>query len=304
MRRLFDTTVKFLAGPGTSNPGSVQYSGPCRLVLDTEIVQVGSLAFHTPAYLTVNTYLPVGPWIDPYFAVDSQIADQVCVPATAAASYWVVTVKSIATVLQPQYYRAYLAPLPAPPGGLYGSKIFLPINTYYWTVPAGISQVLVEVWSAGNSGGSLGGGGGGGYGRCLLNITGTTTLEVQVGGGGSTVTNAGTGDSIASYIGFPITDGGAGLVASGPNVVPVVSFAGGAGAAVPATGGGGGGAGSQGAGVSAVGSTPGTGVFEGGAGGAASGPSGGVGAVPNGGGGANPAEPLSAQGQVRITWRW
>ncbi|MBD2704133.1 hypothetical protein IC229_26040 [Spirosoma sp. BT702] len=77
------------------------------------------------------------------------------------------------------------------------SAIFYNINSpslYFWTVPNGVNQVLIEAWGAGAGGNiytNLGngtitckGGGGGGYISQLVNVSPATSLTVQVSGGG------------------------------------------------------------------------------------------------------------------------
>lgn len=76
------------------------------------------------------------------------------------------------------------------PGGAKGFQIFTASGTF--TVPAGVTEVVVEVWGGGGGGGggtstSNGGSGGGGGGYSLKHITGLTpggTVAVTVGAGG------------------------------------------------------------------------------------------------------------------------
>jgi len=73
-----------------------------------------------------------------------------------------------------------------------GTSSQVPVAPYTWTVPAGVTRVMVEMWGAGG-GGSNGtpgpgfgiGGGGGGYARAFLRVTPGTVYSIQVGGGGA-----------------------------------------------------------------------------------------------------------------------
>jgi hypothetical protein len=75
-----------------------------------------------------------------------------------------------------------------------------------WTVPAGATNLFIETWGAGGSGGTAGsatvqcpkkagGGGGGAYARATLNISPGTVLNVLVGAGGNPFTGGSGGPS-------------------------------------------------------------------------------------------------------------
>ena len=82
-------------------------------------------------------------------------------------------------------------------------QVFDTAGTFIFTVPAGVTRVMVEVWGGGGGGGtgyyndcdengcdaeSSGGGGGGGYGKQVLTVTPDTSYPVVVGvGGGSSI---------------------------------------------------------------------------------------------------------------------
>ena len=78
-------------------------------------------------------------------------------------------------------------------------------GTYLWTVPPGVTKIVVEAWGAGGGGGAgsssdfAPGGGGGGYGKEIAVVTPGNTLTVTVGAGGSggvyTCGNGGNGGS-------------------------------------------------------------------------------------------------------------
>jgi hypothetical protein len=64
-----------------------------------------------------------------------------------------------------------------------------------WTVPDGVTEVLVKAWGAGGAGGTYGGdgGGSGGYATATLSVTPGQELIIAVGGGGLHGTSNGTG---------------------------------------------------------------------------------------------------------------
>lgn len=63
-----------------------------------------------------------------------------------------------------------------------------------FTVPAGTTEVLIEMWGAGGGGHDPGGGGGGGgYWTGLIPITGITTINLTIGAGGTAGTGSVTG---------------------------------------------------------------------------------------------------------------
>ena len=73
-----------------------------------------------------------------------------------------------------------------------GSSTQLAIATYAWTVPPGITHIMVDAWGGGggSSNGTPGlgfgiGGGGGGYARAFVTVTPGTTYVIFVGGGGA-----------------------------------------------------------------------------------------------------------------------
>lgn len=64
-----------------------------------------------------------------------------------------------------------------------------PGNGFSWTIPAGVTEVMVEIWGGGGGGSSsvAGGGGGGGsgaYSTALINVSNVTNLSIYVGSGG------------------------------------------------------------------------------------------------------------------------
>lgn len=61
-----------------------------------------------------------------------------------------------------------------------------------WTVPAGVTKILVECWGGGGGGGTVSGAGGGGYVSAVFIVAPGNTASVQIGAGGSVIV-AGTG---------------------------------------------------------------------------------------------------------------
>ena len=78
-------------------------------------------------------------------------------------------------------------------GGGITEVVFNVAGTTAWTVPGGVTQIVVEVWGGGGGGGGSGavadhwghGGGGGGYGRAIAAVTPGNNLAVTVGAGGT-----------------------------------------------------------------------------------------------------------------------
>lgn len=68
------------------------------------------------------------------------------------------------------------------PGGLSGVQEFTTSGSF--TVPAGITQLLVEMWGGGGAGLVNDGGGGGAYSRSVIAVTPGVTYRVLVGAGG------------------------------------------------------------------------------------------------------------------------
>jgi hypothetical protein len=65
--------------------------------------------------------------------------------------------------------------------GLYG---FIDSNET-WSVPNGVTKILVEAWGGGGGGSYGGGGGGGGYVRAQFNVSAGTVVNITVGKGGA-----------------------------------------------------------------------------------------------------------------------
>jgi hypothetical protein len=216
-----------------------------------------------------------------------------------------------------------------------GSVLFTTAGTFSgsgsgWLCPAGVFQVLAEVWAAGgggaagSAGGNGAGGGGGEYRNALLPVTPGTYYTVVVGTGGaggsgggngaagglSSFTGAGGLQAVAHGGGGGLDAGGGGQGSGGSGGTGTTGYSGGAGGnSYPYTGGGGSSAGPSGYGN--AGSSPGGAVApsQGGSGGAGSGPGNGTGtagSAPGGGGGgaynSGYTGGAGGTGQVRLTY--
>jgi hypothetical protein len=64
-----------------------------------------------------------------------------------------------------------------------------PFSEHSWIVPAGVTKIKFEAWSAGGNGGNRnlrgGGGGGGAYVSGIIEVSGGMTLKIRIPGGGS-----------------------------------------------------------------------------------------------------------------------
>jgi hypothetical protein len=189
-----------------------------------------------------------------------------------------------------------------------------------FTVPTGITSVIVECWAGGAGGAPDGalnggnGGGGGAYSRSTLTVVGGNSYTVTVGAGGAS--NAAGGDSWFSTNATILAKGGTistgGQASAGIGDVKFNGGDGAAGAAAGVGGGGGGGAGDANNGGNASGQTGGTGgVADGGNGGngGATSTVGGSGVQPGGGGGGGGFNVLGttnggpgAAGRVTVQW--
>jgi hypothetical protein len=72
-------------------------------------------------------------------------------------------------------------------------QVFSIPGSYNWTVPSGVSKVIVECWGAGSGGAYYTGscaGSAGGYGKSIIDVTGLSSISVIVGAGSSPGANA------------------------------------------------------------------------------------------------------------------
>ena len=112
------------------------------------------------------------------------------------------------------------------PTGPTGSSLFSNMQvystpgTFSFTVPSGVTKILVEAWGAGGGGATVGGGGGG-YGKSIISVTSGDVYTITVGAGGQSVDqcscSTGTNGGASSFGSILISDGGyaGGLCPSG-----------------------------------------------------------------------------------------
>lgn len=138
--------------------------------------------------------------------------------STGAKVAAVVAVSQLVDVEYDGVDMVLLDPLP-PPSSVKGSQTFTTSGTF--TVPASVTEVVVEVWGGGGSGagsgtGGNGNGGGAAGGFALKRVTGLTpggTVAVTVGAGGAKQSAAGTAGntgSTSSFGAYCSATGGAG----------------------------------------------------------------------------------------------
>jgi hypothetical protein len=109
-----------------------------------------------------------------------------------------------------------------PPGSFNGLREYTESGTF--TVPSGVSKLLVEIYGGGG-GGACGVGGGGAYARSVINVVAGQTLTVIVGGGGNNSVgvlcvdrvgeDGGTSQILAGSTSLLAAAGGRGAVANG-----------------------------------------------------------------------------------------
>jgi hypothetical protein len=102
-------------------------------------------------------------------------------------------------------------------------QVFNVPGNYTFTVPAGVSAILVEAWGGGGGGGGAsfgasdagggGGGGGGGYGKSIISVTPGQVFPLVVGNGGARGIGSGT---VCCVNGGNGGDGGASTFGVGP----------------------------------------------------------------------------------------
>jgi hypothetical protein len=76
--------------------------------------------------------------------------------------------------------------------------LFRATGSQSWIVPAGVTQIVVEVWGPGGGGSQYCGGGGGGYARAVYTVIPgqTITMDIPVGGAGGATPANGTVTSV------------------------------------------------------------------------------------------------------------
>lgn len=88
-----------------------------------------------------------------------------------------------------------------------------------WTVPAGVTRIMIESWGAGGGGAAGGGGGSGAYVRDIKQVTPGQVININIGYGGlgalNEASNGGTGQSTTIDGDLPVP-GGFGATPSNP----------------------------------------------------------------------------------------
>lgn len=116
MRSPFNAYCEIFAGPGTSTPGLSRGIHSCRLVIEDGIhsQQFEPGQPRIPAYLTIESYRPLGMFLPPNYTVLSSLADRVAIPASGPVNYMVFYTDFIIWKRQRKYFRAYLIEIPSP----------------------------------------------------------------------------------------------------------------------------------------------------------------------------------------------
>ena len=105
-------------------------------------------------------------------------------------------------------------------GSLYGYKKCVMVTatgSSTWTVPAGVSEVMVELWGAGSGGTAYNGGTSGGYARTVQTVTPGYVIHYTIGTGsmyGSTTTTNGGNTQATLPFGYFSAIGGGGITGS------------------------------------------------------------------------------------------
>jgi hypothetical protein len=96
-------------------------------------------------------------------------------------------------------------------------QVFSTAGTTTFTVPTGVTKIMVEVWGGGGGGGGTNGGfgaggGGGAYGKQIINVISSTAYSVVVGTGGTAGSAGGVGGSggLSSFGTGPLISAGGG----------------------------------------------------------------------------------------------
>ena len=115
------------------------------------------------------------------------------------------------------------------PGMTWGSTagykkcvVFVTAGSGIWSVPAGVTDVMVELWGGGSGGSAFRGGPSGGYARSVLTVAPGDNISYTVGSGGSSgsTTSTGGSNSTISFSGGSLAaNAGGAIVAGGPGTV-------------------------------------------------------------------------------------
>lgn len=89
------------------------------------------------------------------------------------------------------------------------------INPQTWTVPAGVTEIMVEMWGAGGGGSINFGGGGGAYNRIIREVTPGEVLTFDIGLGGTGIYSSITEATGGTATTFPSGTGGTHVASGG-----------------------------------------------------------------------------------------
>lgn len=147
MRLPFNTTCDLYHGSGTSTPGVLRGTFPCRYVVEDGIFTIGAGVPNIPGYMTIDAVLPNGAFTIPQIGLDPSLADTVAIPSGTPPKFWVIYTDQIIWKWHPPYYRAYLVRLPIPPhhGGVILNSTAIYNYLYTWPpLPLGSGGVLLN----------------------------------------------------------------------------------------------------------------------------------------------------------------
>lgn len=108
-------------------------------------------------------------------------------------------------------------------------KQFMEEGSYTFTVPAGVTEVMVELWGGGSGGTQQSGGTSGGYARTVQSVTPGYEISVTVGYGsgyGLETTGDGGNSQVTLPLGYILANGGTGVVGVGYATLPKSGAAG------------------------------------------------------------------------------
>jgi hypothetical protein len=134
--------------------------------------------------------------------------------------------KTPSTYARIGYYSLFFSVLSLFVSGLgWGQTTYNSPGEHFYTVPAGVECITVQIWGAGGAGGSnnttsngSGGGGGGGYTTNVIPVTPGQVIPLYVGAGGAPVSGAAGQNGESSWVLSPsgiVTGGGTGGAGGG-----------------------------------------------------------------------------------------
>lgn len=135
----FRDMANFWSGVGSVKPGLFRGTHPCRYVPTDAIFDDGVNAPVNIAYLTIDSYEPIGAWTSTSFGMNAGLSDLVEIPPGSGRKYWVLFTEVVRWKALTPYWRATLVRLPLPPSVYYLSVLRhdsflygLPVNAYLY----------------------------------------------------------------------------------------------------------------------------------------------------------------------------